>query len=64
MMIIETTAMHYGLSPMEIEEFAKMFPSGTILMNLNFFRQNIWRLYTMYTWGLVEHSQLQKNDLQ
>ena len=28
----------------EIEEFSKMFPSGPIFMNLNYFRQNIWRL--------------------
>ena len=28
----------------EIEEFARMFPSGPIFMNLNYFRQNIWTL--------------------
>ena len=28
----------------EIEELTKMFPSGPIFMNLNYFRQNIWRL--------------------
>ena len=29
---------------MEIEEFTKFFPSGPTFMNLNYFRQNIWRL--------------------
>ena len=38
-------------------------------MNLNYFRQNIWRLssaqfHFWFMWGLVEHSQLQKKDLQ
>ena len=28
----------------ELEEFTKIFLSGPIFMNLNYFRQNIWRL--------------------
>ena len=31
----------------EIGEFTKMFPSGPIFMNLNYFRQNIWRFSTV-----------------
>ena len=53
----------------EIGEFTKMSPSGPIFMNLNYFRHNIWRFSSVqfhfwYMWGLVEHNQLQKTDLQ
>ena len=53
-----------------IGEFTRMFPSGPIFMNLNYFRQNIWRLssvqfhFWFVLWGLVEHSPLQKKNLQ